>query len=52
MPSVHSKPSREERIRNWCNDAVQAIENITSFIDGMDFEAYQADLKTISAVER
>jgi uncharacterized protein with HEPN domain len=52
MPSVHSKPSREERIRNWCDDAIKAIENIASFIDGMDFEVYQADLKTISAVER
>ncbi|MGA7569556.1 MAG: HepT-like ribonuclease domain-containing protein [Candidatus Aquilonibacter sp.] len=49
---MHSKPSREERIRNWCDDAIKAIERITSFIDGMDFETYQADIKTISAVER
>jgi|HubBroStandDraft_1064217.scaffolds.fasta_scaffold311927_2 uncharacterized protein with HEPN domain len=52
MPSVHSKPSREERVRNWCDDAIKAIDNITSFVEGMDFETYRVDLKTMSAVER
>jgi uncharacterized protein with HEPN domain len=49
---VHSKPSHNARIRNWCDDAIQAIDNIVSFTVGIDFAAYQADLKTMSAVER
>lgn len=52
MPYVPFKPLREERVRNWCDDAAKAIDNIVSFIDGMDFETYEADLKTTSAVER
>lgn len=52
MPYVHSKPPREERIRNWCDDAIKAINNIILFVEGMDFEAYRADLRTVSAVER
>ena len=33
-------------------DIADAIDNIQKFIDGMDFEAFRQDLKTIAAVER
>ena len=47
-----SKPPREQRVREWCADAIRAIDTTISFIDGMNVEAYRADLKTMSAVER
>jgi uncharacterized protein with HEPN domain len=37
----------QERVR----DILQAIEEIQRFTDGMDFEAFQRDDKTIRAVE-
>jgi uncharacterized protein with HEPN domain len=37
----------QERVR----DILQAIEEIRRFTDGMDFEAFQSDDKTIRAVE-
>jgi uncharacterized protein with HEPN domain len=52
MRYVHFKPTPDERIRNWCDDAIASADHIVSFIHGMDFDAYQADLKTTSAVER
>jgi uncharacterized protein with HEPN domain len=52
MQYVHFKPSRKERIRGWCDDAIRAIDAIASFIAGTNFEAYATDLKTTSAVER
>lgn len=33
-------------------DILEAIDHIESFLDGMTFESYQADVKTKSAVER
>jgi uncharacterized protein with HEPN domain len=33
-------------------DILESINNIDAFLKGMDFTAYQADLKTRSAVER
>lgn len=33
-------------------DIRDSVGNINSFLEGMDFEAYYADLKTKSAVER
>jgi uncharacterized protein with HEPN domain len=33
-------------------DILDAIDHIETFVDGMSFEAYEADLKTKSAVER
>ena len=33
-------------------DILEAIDHIDSFLKGMDLDAYQADLKTKSAVER
>jgi uncharacterized protein with HEPN domain len=33
-------------------DILDAIDHIDEFLNGIDFEAYQEDLKTKSAVER
>ncbi len=47
-----SKPSPGERKRNYCDDAIEAIDAILQYVHGMDFGAYERDRKTISAVER
>ena len=36
----------------YLKDILHAIESIEAFVEGMDFEAYQADDKTASAVVR
>jgi uncharacterized protein with HEPN domain len=41
-----------KEIRPHLIDIQESIENIKGFLREMDFEAYQADLKTKSAVER
>jgi uncharacterized protein with HEPN domain len=33
-------------------DIVDGIDMIVQFVDGMDFEAFRADPKTVAAVER
>ncbi len=38
--------------RIYLKDIVAAMESIERFIEGMDFEAFQADDKTASAVMR
>ncbi len=38
--------------RQYYQDIVDAIESIESFTEGLDFEAFRADPKTIAAVER
>jgi uncharacterized protein with HEPN domain len=43
-------PFRE--VRAHLIDIQESIDNIDSFLKDVDFEAYQADLKTKSAVER
>ncbi len=43
-------PFRE--VRAHLLDIEESIQNIDDFVAGIDFKAYQADLKTKSAVER
>ena len=43
-------PFREPSL--WLRDIAEAIERIEQFTQGMDFESYRADRKTIAAVER
>jgi uncharacterized protein with HEPN domain len=52
MPFVPSKPPRSERIRYYCEDAIEAIDSIRTYVDGMGFEEYNSHRMTQSAVER
>lgn len=47
-----SKPPRRDRVRDWCDDAVEALDRIQSYIEGMTADEFEADQKTVSAVER
>jgi uncharacterized protein with HEPN domain len=49
---VSSKPSPKERHQNYCDDAIEAIDAIATYVDGLDFSSYSGDRRTTSAVER
>ncbi len=47
-----SKPPRRERLRFYCEDAIDAIDAIQSYVDGITAADFETDRKTASAVER
>lgn len=47
-----SKPQPGERKRVYCDHAIDAIDSILQYVDGMDHTAFENDRKTVSAVER
>jgi uncharacterized protein with HEPN domain len=49
---VPSKPPRSERIRYYCEDAIEAIDSIRTYVEGMEFAEYHSHRMTQSAVER